>query len=259
MSRDIELEKQIDAYIKGHLNEDQAQELWEKLLQHPEYLELLNTELGVQSLIADPANTSPEQKDHHALIHSLQNSWKWVAAVAAAVVVAIAFNYFSFHEEPSLRELALNEIILSENLASAPTIRSQQHQLTPGDSLLNLGFKAALSGNLSEAVAYYNTIIREYPQQPAAVQAYLNKGIIRFNQQDYKVAIASFNEAIDRAEEHSFTREKAYWYMGNTYIKTDSLEQARTAISEVYSMKGIYRNPAGDLLKELDNQLNRPE
>ncbi len=33
MSRDLELEQQIDAYIKGKLTEEEAQRLWEELLK----------------------------------------------------------------------------------------------------------------------------------------------------------------------------------------------------------------------------------
>lgn len=260
MSRDIELEKRIDAYIKGHLTEEQGQKLWEELLKKPEYIELLNTEIEMRSIAAgSDSRESPEENDHHALIHSLQNSWKWIAAVAAVIIVAVAINFFRIDSpEQTLEKLALNEILLSENLASAPTLRSDQSQITPGDSLLNQGFKAAISGDLSEAVEVYDLIIAEYPDQPVAVQAHLNKGIIQFNGSNFEEAIVSFKEMISQAEEESFIREKGYWYLGNAYINTDSLNRAHDAIFETYSMEGIYRNPAGDILQKLDEQLGNP-
>lgn len=260
MPRDRELEKQIDAYIKGRLSEGQAQELWEELLKNPEYIEILNTELGVQSILtetADPESTG--QEDHYELIHSLQNSWKWVAVAASIVILVVAINFFRMDAGPTLQELALSEITLSENLASAPTLRSEGTQVTPGDSLLNMGFKAAISGDIDEAIELYDAIIMDYPDDPAAVQAYLNKGIIYFNRSNFEQAIASFKEVVGKAEDRSFTREKGYWYLGNAYINTDSLQQAHEAISEVYSMEGIYRNPAGDILHKLDEQFGNPE
>lgn len=260
MSRDVELEKQIDAYLKGHLSEEQAQKLWEKMLKNPEYIELLNMEIAVQSMVTEPdsGEYSSDTENRQAIIHSLQNSWTWIAAVAAIIIVAVAVNFFRMDSEQTLDELVLNEISLSESLASAPTLRSDQMQVAPADSMLNQGFKAAISGDVSEAMDLYNDIVKEYPDQPAAVQAYLNKGIIKFNRSNYEGAIASFREVVSKAEETSFLREKGYWYLGNAYVNTDSLSRARDAILETYSMDGIYRNPSADLLQKLDEQLNNP-
>ncbi|SHF93989.1 Tetratricopeptide repeat-containing protein [Fodinibius roseus] len=260
MARDVELEKQIDAYVKGHLTEKQAQELWEELLKNPGYIELLNTEISLRNMVteADSGKSSSGTKQRHALIHSLQNSWKWAAAAVAIVIVAVAVNFFLMDTEQTLDELALNEIPLSESLASAPALRSGQARSTPGDSLLNRGFKEAISGNISKAMELYDVIIQEYPDQPSAVQAYLNRGIIQFNRYNYEGAIVSFKEVVGKAEEQSFLREKGYWYLGNAYINTDSLSRAHEAIFEVYSMEGVYRNPAGDILQKLDKQLGNP-
>lgn len=259
MARNIELEKQIDAYIKGNLTDQQTQELWEELFQNPEYIELLNTELGVQSIINEQADQSDSGGSRHTMIHSLQNSWRWVAAVAAVLIIAVAINVLELDSEQPLNELALKDINLSENLASAPTLRSVQKQQTPSDSLLNLGFKAAISGDISKAIEFYDLIIKEHPSQPATIQAYLNKGIIQFNDNNFKGAIASFKQVAQKAEEGSFTQEKGYWYLGNAYINTDSLDQAHEAIEQVYLKEGIYHKPAIDLLKKLDEKLGNPE
>jgi tetratricopeptide (TPR) repeat protein len=257
MVRNIELEKQIDEYIKGNLTEEQAQELWEKLFQNPEYIELLNTDLGVRSIVQEQGNELSKEEGRHAMIYSLQNSWKWVAGVAAVVLIAVAINFFG-SVETSLEQLSIQKINVSENLASAPTMRSvQQH--TPSDSLLNLGFKKAISGNVDKAVAIYDLIIREHPNEPASTQAYLNKGIIQFNDQDFEGAIASFKAVTRKAKKQSFTREKGYWYLGNAFINTDSLSKAHQAMEQVYLMEGIYHKPAIDLLKELDEQLGHDE
>ncbi|MCW9705587.1 tetratricopeptide repeat protein [Fodinibius salsisoli] len=260
MVRNKELEKQIDAYIKGHLDDQEAQELWENLFENPEYIELLNTEIGVQSILQeDVGQPQQDDKNRHAVIHTLQNSWKWVVAVAAVVIVAVAINVLELNTEQSLNELALKDINLSENLASAPTLRSVQQQQSPSDSLLNLGFKAAISGDISGAVKFYDMIIMEHPEQPAAVQAHMNKGIIQFNDRSFEGAIASFKQVTRKAEPKAFILEKGYWYLGNAYINTDSLNQAHTAIEQVYSIEGIYYKPAIDLLKKLDEKLGNPE
>lgn len=50
MQRDLELEKQIDAYLKGNLSEDEALKLWERLFKDPDYIQLMKTELALKSI-----------------------------------------------------------------------------------------------------------------------------------------------------------------------------------------------------------------
>src|SRR5699024_12568354 len=104
MERDITLEKKIDAYIKGHLNEDEALQLWEELLEHPEYIELLNTELGLRSILYQKEEKVPEKemKSQESLIHSLQNPRTWAGAAAAILVLLFCINFFP---EPGTRTL----------------------------------------------------------------------------------------------------------------------------------------------------------
>lgn len=261
MSRDIELEKKIDAYIKGQLTEKQAQKLWEELLKNPDYIELLNTELGVKAILSNPDITgeSPGRaEDHQAIKYSAYQSWKWLSAAAAVIILAVIVSLFRMDSKKNLGELALSEISLPENLVSAPTVRSDQQRITAGDSLLNLGFKAAISGDFSEAVELYNTIIMEYPEQPVAVQSYLNRGIIQFNRNHLAEAIASFKEVVDNAGETSIIREKGYWYLGNAYIKADSLNEAYDAILKTYAMEGVFQKPAGDILRNMDKVMDNP-
>src|SRR5699024_277763 len=153
MDRNITLEKKIDAYIKGRLNEEEAQQLWEELLKHPEYIELLNTELAVRSIHRKntKATLKKEKESQASFIHSLQNSWKCAGAAAAIVILAFTINLLQNSTNPYLQSLAVNNINLSENLISASVLRSEhRQQIAPEDSLLNLGYKAAVDGELSK-------------------------------------------------------------------------------------------------------------
>src|SRR5699024_3706871 len=116
MERDITLEKKIDAYIKGHLNEDEALQLWEELLEHPEYIELLNTELGLRSILYQKEEKVPEKemKSQESLIHSLQNSWEWVGAAAAILILVFSINFFQESGTPSRHCLKVYNNMLQE-------------------------------------------------------------------------------------------------------------------------------------------------
>lgn len=257
MSRDLELEKQIDAYVKGKLSEEEAQKLWEKLLQQPDYIELLETELGVKSILKDSSSNSgqhPSQKS--TVIYSLKKSWKWMAAAAAVALLVISINVLQVDTNQNIKEVALNDLNYAEHLSSAQIQRSQKAEIAPSDSLLNKGFEAAISGEVSQALKTYDKIIEKYGDQPAAVQAYLNKGIILYNSGNFGESITSFKAVIDKvSSQKQVIKEKAYWYLGNAYINIEKLNEARDAIHTTYAMDGIYRKPAFRLLRKLDHEL----
>ncbi|WP_445664006.1 tetratricopeptide repeat protein [Fodinibius sp. AD559] len=256
MSRDIELEQKIDAYVKGKLSEEEAQKLWEKLLQRPEYIELLKTELGVQSILKKrSSNNHSTSAEENGIIYSIQSSWKWMAAAAAVALLVVSINFFQLDTNKSLQSEVPSQFNLAENLSSAEVFRSQKTETLPSDSLLNRGFEAALSGDISKAIAAYDEIINNYSDESAATKAYLNKGIIQYNSGGFGESIESFKAVIKRDTKRKILEEKAYWYMGNAYINIEQPEKAREAIHKVYSMDGIYRKPSFRLLKKLDYKL----
>lgn len=254
-SRDIELEKQIDAYVKGKLSEEEAQELWQQLLQRPDYIELLKTELGVKEIFDKRTSESHSSAKESNIIYSIQKSWKWMAAAAAVALLVVSINFFQLDTNQSLQNAVPQEFSLADNLSSAEILRNQKSEVLPADSLLNRGFEEALSGNVSKAVEMYDEIIDEYEEKPAAIKAYLNKGIIQYNSGSFGKSIDSFKAVLEKGTDKDVIREKAYWYMGNAYINIEKLEEAREAIHKVYSMDGIYRKPSFRLLRKVDYEL----
>lgn len=255
-SRDIELEKKIDAYIKGKLSEEQARELWEKLLQRPDYIELLKTELGIKTILDQRSSgESHASASESGVIYSMQKSWKWLAAAAAVALLVVSINFFQLDTNQSLQDAVPQEFDLGNNLSSAEIMRNQKSEILPADSLLNRGFEEALSGNVSEAIEMYDEIIKKYEDEPAAIKAYLNKGIIQYNSGGFGKSIESFKAVLAKDINRDVIREKAYWYMGNAYVNIEKLEEAREAIHKVYSMDGIYRKPSFRLLRKIDYEL----
>ena len=258
MSRDLELEQQIDAYIKGRLSEEEAQQLWEELIKQPEYIDLLETELGVKSILAKQSSGDEDQSssaEEASILYRFKSSKKWIAAAAAVAILVVAVNFLQMNTSQDIGNAALSEINIAENLSSAQILRSQKTDITPADSLLNRGFEAAISGDISKALTYYDQIIEKHKEKPAAVKAHLNKGIILYNSSSFKESIGSFEAVLENVSKKPVVREKAYWYMGNAYINLEKLKEARTEIHETYTIDGIYRKSASRLLKKLDNEL----
>lgn len=264
-SRDRELEKQIDAYVKGRLTEEEGRDLWAKLIERPDYIELLETELALRVLHEKQAS-EPEDSDENpatsaeepkGLIYSLQRSWKWAAAAAVLIVLLISVNLFQTDDEPTLQDLVIVDINIAENLSTAPVVRSDTHQQSSVDSMLNYGYQLAISGELDKAVAIYDDIIEQYGDSSAIAKVYLNKGIIQYNEGSYRKAISSFDMVLEKVTEDSITEEKAYWYLGNAYLNVGDLQNSRDAIKKTFEMDNIYRKSADRMLQKLNQRLEK--
>lgn len=254
MSTETELEKKIDAYVKGKLSEDEAQELWKKLLLHPEYIDMLKMELGIKE-IYDQGESADNNVRERGVIYSLKSNWKWIAAAASIAILVVAINFFQVSTNQPINELALNSINEASNLATAPVLRSGEGQMSVADSLLNKGYEAAIAGNIEEAQRLYEKIISEYPDHPTAIKANLNIGVIQYNNGNYKQSADSFSTVVDKSPDDSINREKAYWYLGNSYLRMEELQKARNAIYEAYILDGMYKESAHKLLQKIDYEL----
>ena len=243
-SRDIQLEQAIDAYLKGKLSEQEVEELWVELLQKPEYIALLETEIDVKRVYK-----AKQQQDT-----STNTYWKWIAAAAAIAILVISINVLSDNTPKPIEEWTKAEITLSENLASAEVTRSAT-KISSSDSLLNAGFKAAIEGDTNQAIGIYKNIINRYNDTGIISKAYLNLGIIQYNFGEYSYGIESFKKAITIAQDNPLLKEQSYWYMGNAFINIDQLEEARTAVRQAHSLGQIYKDEAFKLLKRLDYEL----
>ena len=142
-----------------------------------------------------------------------------------------------------------------EQVETSDGVRAKEMQITEADSLLNLGFEAIISGNEERALELFDRVINNHGEEPYGSKAYLNKGIVLYNEADYENAILAFEKALNRVEDSRMISEKAYWYLGNAYINIGELEKAQDAVFSAYQMDGVFRNPAFRLLKKLSDDL----
>lgn len=241
-SRDLKLEQQIDAYIKGQLSDEEAEQLWVQLMQQPDYIKLLHTEIDVARIYKSKSNAG----------HSY---WRWAAAAAAIILLAVALSLFMPGEPKPLKTWGESQINIAENMASAEVTRSASAPLEPADSLLNLGYKTAVSGELDKAMEIFRGIVSDYQDAPAVSQAYLNLGILQFNSGEYDNSISSFTSAISNASDNALLVERSYWYLGNAFVNTERFEEARNAVEEAYKRGKIYKKESYKLLKRLEQEL----
>jgi len=249
------IRKQIDAYVKGALGEQEIEELWVKFAKHPELLEELELEIGVKSLVEDGKSGDAAKKS--ASIKTLP-TWTWHAAAAAILLLVAVVQVFQIPSKANLEEFVVASI-KADQLETSDGIRSKDVTITNADSILNLGFNEFVSGNLDRALYLYSEVITEYDYEPYGSKAYLNNGIIYYNMANYDSAIVAFNESLSRNTESKMMQEKAYWYLGNSYANIGELEAARNAAYQAYRLEGVFKKPAFLLIQKLNYDLGYTE
>lgn len=251
-SREIELRKQIDSYIKGTLSEEEIQALWNEFAKNPELLDILEVEVNVKEII-EQRSKNKKQSSSSSSIHKLPK-WTWHAAAAAVIAIIALVQIFRVQTPTNFDQFVVQRIG-PDQIETADGVRAKDMQITEADSLLNLGFEAIISGNEKRAIELFDTVINNHGEEPYASKAYLNKGIVLYNEGDYNNAIIAFEETLDRVEGSGMITEKAYWYLGNALINIGELEDAQDAVFSAYQMDGMFRNPAFRLLKKLSDDL----
>lgn len=250
-SREIKIRKQIDAYIRGKLSEDEIQELWNEFAKTPELLDVLELEVNVREVIEQEALNASSGKQ--ASVSRLP-SWTWPAAAAAVVLIVALTQLFRVQTPSEMQEFLVHNINPS-HIETSDGVRAKDMQISTADSLLNLGFEAIINDNEQRALELFNEVISNYDEEPYGSKAFLNKGIVLYNEGDYPQSISAFKEAAKRVENSRMIAEKAQWYLGNALINVGELEQAREAVFVAYQSNGIFRKPAFRLLKKLNNEL----
>ena len=250
-SRDQEIYIQIDAYIKGKLSESDIEQLWIEFAKDPNLLERLELEAGIKKIL-DEKRTSDKKK---ASVHSLPN-WIWHASAAATILIVALVQLFRVETPTNLNEFIVS-VIPVDQLEVAEGLRSQDFIISSADSLLNAGFAAISSGDSEKALSVFNEVITKYDEEPYASKAYLNSGIILYNEGKYSEAVSNFKEAATRAADNRMISEKAYWYLGNAYVNIGELENALDAVGKAYSRDGIFRKPAFVLYQKLSYDLGK--
>ncbi len=245
------IRKQIDAYIKGSLTEEEIMKLWAEFAKNPSLLEELELEIGVKKLIEE--NVFEAEKKSPANTLQLPR-WTWHAAAAAVLLLVALVQLFKIESKTEIGDFIVQSIP-ADQVETGDGIRAKDMVVATADSILNLGFSALVSGDNEKALALFNEVIENYDIEPYGSKAYTNKGIILYNESDYEASIAAFRSALERVQDSRMITEKAYWYLGNALVNLGRLEEARTAVGYAYSQNGVFRKPAFLLLQKLNDEL----
>lgn len=256
-SKDKHIEERIQAYLDGKLSTEEIDQLWSDIIKNPEYYDHLQINAELKELFEKRRG---KKSDSSATVHQLnpmQKYGKWVMALAAVILLTIAINLFQVSDHPDMIT-AIDQISMLE-METVDVTRDQAVELTGADSLLFYAYDASVRNNYEEAAELYRDISRRFPESVEAAKARLNQGILTYNNRDYEEAMTYFLASLEIGHSDMYVVEKAHWYLANTYINMDRLEDARREAYEVYAHNGVYRNAAYHMIRQLNIELGFDE
>lgn len=252
----IQLQQKIDLYIKGELSQDEIDELWKQFLKHPEWYDWFETEVHLRSLIKK--HTKPNITRGSNSSDSSQSSFGdykiWFYAAAAAVIMAISLQFFSFEQQEGIPSLAITKIGQS-NLMGAEVLRSVERPTENLDVAINDALATAYDGETEEAIEQFQSLLNQSPNNQQRARIEMNLGILFYNSSEYESARTHFKSILEIEDIEDYQKEKSWWFLGNAFLNLNEPREAREAVFNAYSMDGRYQSAALSLLKKLDKRL----
>lgn len=248
------IEERIHAYVHGKLTDAEADELWAEIMEDPDLLEVLKTNVLLKKHFSETEEIGEENQE--ATITNLQEKSDfsrhkgWILALAAMILITIGLNLLRTDHHPMM-VMALNDISLLE-IETVPVTRSQAAFLVGADSLLFFAYEAAVRNDEIHAFELYDALFQRYPESLDAARAKLNVGILRYNRREYEEAESYFLSGLDIPHSDVYVLEKTHWYLANTYINLQNYNDARREVLIVYTMNGVFREAAYQLLRKLN-------
>lgn len=251
----IEILEKIDLYIRGKLSQEEIDELWKVFLEHPEYYEMLETEVHLRSLIQKgkkPSFVSESGGSSNA--ESSQGFTGWLYAAAAAVLLALGLQFFSIQHPDPIPSFAIVEIEQS-HLIGSDVYRSDEQRSENIDIAINKALATAYEGETETAIQEFQEILSQSPTSQQRARVEMNLGILFYNTGQYEAAKDHFQSVTGMEEITDYQEEKSWWFLGNSYLNLNQPLEAREAVSNAYSMNGRFQPAALALLKKLDLRL----
>lgn len=238
-----ELERKIDLYVHGQLNDEQIDDLWAELIQNDYALDYLKTVASLKGVIDE--ETRQELNQEKSNVRILKSSNWYMAAAAAMVLIIGAFGLLQFNTEmESVDPIASIELDYYRS-ADGTAVGDDD------DTIIREAIVLANEGEHQQAIEIIDIGLNQVSNADSRALLFINAGSILYNVSMYEDAIIRFKKVVEIEESDPLVRERAYWYLGNTYFQLNKLEEAKQAFQNAYELNGAYSRVAQSYLKAL--------
>ncbi len=236
-----ELEKKIDQYVGGNLNEEEIDELWSEVIFDDYYYDYMKTVASLKGL------ADGEKKSN---IHFLNRSstLQWVAA-AAIVIIASGLILFNVYDEQQYNVQPINSIELDYYRSAEGVTES-----TDVSEIIMSVISEANRGNIASAISIVENSINDISSQEGKAELLATAGSIYYNEGMYLEATEYFERSLDYEIENVIIQEQNYWYLGNAYFQLNRIEEARTTLEKAYQLNGAYSRVAERYIQALASE-----
>ncbi|MDZ7755623.1 tetratricopeptide repeat protein [Rhodohalobacter sp.] len=236
-----ELEKKIDRYVGGNLNEEEIDELWSEVIFDDYYYDYMKTVASLKGL------ADGEKKSN---IHFLNRSstLQWIAA-AAIVIIASGLILFNVYDEQQYNVQPINSIELDYYRSAEGVTES-----TDVSEIIMSVISEANRGNIESAISIVENSLSEISSQEGKAELLATAGSIYYNEGMYLEATEYFERSLDYEIENVIIQEQNYWYLGNAYFQLNRIDEARTTLEKAYQLNGAYSRVAERYIQALASE-----
>ena len=251
----------IDDYLNGKLDNSQIDALWVRLMQHPGYYVMLETQAAMKRVNVPEFRKKLENghdfypdDDEPGKGMVRESKTMWVAALAAVFLLALFLNLFRTSVESELSP-AVSQIHTS-HLISPDISRSSTDNMSELEQGLYRAYLLSVSGDLSSAISEYEQLAGFV--DPGYNWVQYNLAILLYNFGEHQVSSEHFDRVDCGMLGHTARRESCYWFKANSYVAAGELERAWNAGNSALERPGYYQDNTIELLRKiryvLDNQ-----
>lgn len=238
-----DLERKIDLYVHGQLNDEQIDDLWADLVQNDYALDYLKTVASLKGVIDEESEQELSQKKSN--IRILKSSNWYMAAAAAMVLIIGAFGLLQLNTETESVD-PIASIELDYYRSADGTVEGDE-----GDTVIREAIVLANEGEHQQAIQIIDDGLGQVSDADSRALLFINAGSILYNVSMYEDAIVRFEKVVEIEESDPLVRERAYWYLGNTFFQLNKLEEAKQAFQNAYELNGAYSRVAQSYLRAL--------
>jgi tetratricopeptide (TPR) repeat protein len=225
-----DLERQIDLYINGRLNEKEIDELWTELIQDEYYLDYTKSVANLKAIIEE--NRADEVS---APTLKLRKYINYGAAAAIALVIGVVgvLNYNMSNSVPSdLAPIGWIELDTNRGEPETPTVSDNE--------VVKQAIRLANDGNTETAIQILEDELNVVTEAIDIAEIALTLGSIQYNYGDYALALENFKVVTSQEGITKDVLERGYWYLGNTYFQLNNLIEAEKAFEQTLELDGNY-------------------
>lgn len=231
-----DIERKIDQYLNGQLSEEEIDELWTEIVQHQEYVDYLNTTANLKEVVAEKESVP------------LHRNWMYAAAAVVVLLIAIIGTLQIVNFSGSTSEVAPVERIELDYYRSTNSAAAEDNR----DKVIRTAIELYNKNRFEEAVTLLSKERNTATDVSWIAELDITLGTFHYNEDKFEEAAYYFNDVIKYKDNVDIlTLEKAYWYLGNSYLQMNKLVKAEGIMKKAFELNGAYSRVAKSFLNAI--------